>query len=119
MPYVDGFVLAVPEKRLAEYKRWARKAGKVWIDNGALSYTECVADDVPVGKVTSFTRAVKLAKGETVVFAWIAYRSRRHRDEVNKKVMADPRLADQMATKDAPFAADRMIYGGFKSFVEL
>ena len=119
MPYVDGFVVAVPEKRLGEYKRWARKAGKLWKEHGALAYTECVADDVPVGKVTSFTRAVKLAKGETVVFAWVTYRSRRHRDAVVKKVMADPRLADQMDMKDAPFDAGRMIYGGFKSVVEL
>ena len=119
MPYVDGFVVAVPEKRLGEYKRWARKGGKLWKEHGALAYTECVADDVPVGKVTSFTRAVKLAKGETVVFAWVTYRSRRHRDAVLKKVMADPRLADQMDMKDAPFDAGRMIYGGFKSFVEL
>lgn len=119
MPYVDGFVVAVPESSLPEYRKLARKAGKIWMEHGALAYVECVADDVPVGKVTSFTRAVKLKEGETVVFSWITYTSRRHRDAVNKKVMADPRLADQMDPKSAPFDASRMIYGGFKSIVEL
>ena len=118
MPYVDGFVVPVPTRKLAEYKRWARKAGKIWKDHGAISYTECVADDVPVGKVTSFTRAVKLKRGETVVFAWVTYKSRRQRDAVVKKVLADPRLTDQMDMKKAPFDAARMIYGGFKSMVE-
>jgi len=118
MPYVDGFVVPVPKNKLDEYKRWARKASKVWKEHGALSYTECLGDDVPVGKVTSFTRAVQLKRGETVVFAWITYRSRQHRDAVIKKVLADPRLADQMDTKKAPFDGARMIYGGFKSMVD-
>jgi uncharacterized protein YbaA (DUF1428 family) len=117
MPYVDGFVVAVPTKNLAEYKKMARKAGKIWIEHGALSYTECVGDDVPVGKVTSFTKAVKLKPGETVIFSWIEYKTKRDRDAVNKKVMADPRL--QMDMSDAPFDAKRMIYGGFKSVIEL
>ncbi len=94
MPYVDGFVVAVPEKNLAEYKKMARKAGKIWKEHGALSYIECVGDDVPVGKVTSFTKAVNLKRGETVVFSWITYKSKRDRDAVNKKVLADPRVAD-------------------------
>ena len=117
MPYVDGFVVAVPKKNLAEYKKMARKAGKIWIEHGALSYTECVGDDVPVGKVTSFTKAVKLKPDETVIFSWIEYKTKRDRDAVNKKVMADPRL--QMDMSDAPFDAKRMIYGGFKSVIEL
>ena len=117
MPYVDGFVVAVPEKNLAEYKKMARKAGKIWMEHGAVSYIECVGDDVPVGKVTSFTKAVNLKRGETVVFAWITYKSKRDRDAVNKKVMADPRL--EMDMKNAPFDASRMIYGGFKPVIEL
>jgi uncharacterized protein YbaA (DUF1428 family) len=119
MPYVDGFVVPVPKNKLDEYKRWARKAGKIWKEHGALSYIECVADDVPAGKVTSFTRAVQLKRTETVVFSWITYTSRRQRDAVVKKVLADPRLADQMDMKNAPFDGARMIYGGFKSAVEL
>ena len=117
MPYVDGFVVAVPEKNLAEYKKMARKAGKIWMEHGALSYTECVGDDVPVGKVTSFTKAVNLKRGETVVFSWITYKTKRDRDAVNKKVMADPRV--QMDMKNTPFDASRMIYGGFKPVIEL
>jgi uncharacterized protein YbaA (DUF1428 family) len=117
MPYVDGFVLAVPKARLADYRKTARKAGKLWMEHGALSFVECVADDVPAGKLTSFTKAVKLKRGETVVFAWISYKSRRHRDAVNKKVMADPRLETDMS--EAPFDGERMIYGGFKSMIEL
>lgn len=117
MAYVDGFVLAVPLARLADYKKLARKGGKIWREHGALSYVECVGDDVPVGKLTSFTRAVKLKEGETVVFAWIVYHSRKHRDEVMKEVMADPRLKMDMAT--APFDGKRMIWGGFKTIVEM
>lgn len=117
MTYVDGFVLAVPKGRVADYRKLARKAGKVWMEHGALSYVECVADDVPTGKVTSFKKAVALKRGETVVFAWITYKTRRHRDAVNKKVLADPRL--QTDTTGTPFDATRMIYGGFKGLVEL
>ena len=117
MAYVDGFVLAVPLARLADYKKLARKAGKIWREHGALAYVECAGDDVPAGKVTSFTRAVKLKEGETVVFSWILYNSRAHRDEVNKKVMADPRLKMDMAK--APFDAKRMIFGGFKTMIEM
>jgi len=117
MPYVDGFVVAVPKQKLTEYKKMARKAGKIWMEHGALSYIECVGDDVPVGKVTSFTKAVKLKQGETVIFSWITYKSKRDRDAVMKKVMADPRLQEDMS--NAPFDAKRMIYGGFKPVIEL
>jgi uncharacterized protein YbaA (DUF1428 family) len=119
MVYVDGFVLPVPERNVDAYRRIARKAGKVWREHGALEYRECVADDVPVGKVTSFPRSVKVKSNETVVFAWIVYRSRAHRDRVNAKVMKDPRIADGMASKDMPFDAKRMIYGGFKVVVDV
>jgi uncharacterized protein YbaA (DUF1428 family) len=116
--YVDGFVVPVPKRNVDAYRRMARKAGKIWREHGALEYRECVADDVPVGKVTSFPRSVKLKRGEAVVFSWIVYRSRAHRDRVNAKVMKDPRLADMMDPKAMPFDAKRMIYGGFKVVVD-
>jgi uncharacterized protein YbaA (DUF1428 family) len=118
MPYVDGYVVPVPKKNLAAYRRMAQKAGKVWREHGALAYTECVADDVKPGKVTSFPQAVKLKPGEIVIFAWVLYKSRAHRDRVNAKVMKDPRLAG-MNPQDLPFDGKRMFWGGFKPIVEL
>jgi uncharacterized protein YbaA (DUF1428 family) len=117
MAYVDGFVVPVPKRKLTEYKKLARKAGKVWREHGALAFVECAGDDVPYGKRTSFPRAVKVKNDETVVFSWIVYKSRAHRDAVNKKVMADPRLKMDMAS--APFDGKRMIYGGFKTMLEM
>jgi uncharacterized protein YbaA (DUF1428 family) len=117
MAYVDGFIVPVPKKNLADYRKIARKAGKVWREHGALDYRECVADDVKVGKLTSFPRSVKMKPNETVVFSWITYKSRKDRDKVNAKVMKDPRLADMMNPKAMPFDAKRMIYGGFEVFV--
>lgn len=117
--YVDGFVVPVPNKKLDAYRRMARKAGKVWREYGALEYVECIADDVKPGKVTSFPQSVKLKAGETVVFSWIVYKSRRHRDQVNAKVMKDPRLASMMDPKSLPFDGMRMFWGGFKAFLEL
>jgi uncharacterized protein YbaA (DUF1428 family) len=119
MPYVDGFVLPLPKRNLKTYRRLSTKAGKIWREHGAVDYWECVADDVKPGKVTSFPRSVKLKSGETVLFSWIVFKSRAHRDQVNAKVMTDPRLADMMDGKVAPFDAKRMIYGGFKSLVRL
>ena len=116
MPYVDGFVVPVPTKKLDDYKKLAKTAAKVWREHGALDYQEFVADDVNPGKLTSFPRSVKLKPGETVVFSWIAYKNRAHRDRVNKKVMKDPRIAG-MDMKNAPFDGKRMIYGGFKLLV--
>ena len=116
--YVDGFVVPVPTKNLDAYRRMARKAGKVWIEHGALEYRECVADDVKPGKVTSFPQSVQLREGETVVFSWIVYASRAQRDRVNAKVMSDPRLASMMDPKTMPFDGRRMFYGGFKTIVE-
>ena len=118
MPYVDGFIVAVPKKNLDAYVRLSKKCGKVWREYGALDYREWVADDVKVGKLTSFPRSVKLKPDETVVFSWITYTSRVHRDRVNKKVMADPRLKDMMDPKALPFDAKRMIFGGFESLVK-
>ena len=119
MNYVDGFIVAVPNKNLSAYRRMAQKAGKIWMEHGALQYIECVGDDVPMGKLTSFPQSVKLKPDETVVFAWIVYKSRTQRDRINKKVMADPRLADMMDPKSLPFDGKRMIFGGFRIFVEL
>ena len=117
MTYVDGFVVPVPKKKLAAYRKIAQKASKVWRDHGAVDYAECVADDVKVGKWTSFPRSVKLKRGETVVFSYIVYKSRKHRDAVMAKVMKDKRLADMMNPGAMPFDGKRMIYGGFKTFV--
>jgi uncharacterized protein YbaA (DUF1428 family) len=117
MTYVDGFVVPVPRKNLAAYRRMAQKVGKVWKEYGALDYKEWIGDDVPVGKLTSFPRSVKLKPGETVVFAWIVYKSRAHRDRVNAKVVKDPRLADMMDPKTMPFDGKRLIFGGFKKLV--
>ena len=117
MSYVDGFIFAVPEAKMPDYKKLATKAGKIWLEYGALSYVECAADDVPVGKLTSFPKAVKLKPGEIVVFSWIVYKSRAQRDAVLKKVMADPRMKMEMSTM--PFDGKRMIWGGFKPIVEM
>ena len=117
MSYVDGFVLAVPKDKLEAYKEMARQAGAVWKEFGARDYVECIADDVPYGEVTSFPRAVQAKDDEIVVFSWIVYESREQRDEINKKVMADPRM--QMDMANLPFDGKRMIYGGFKPFMEL
>jgi uncharacterized protein YbaA (DUF1428 family) len=117
MPYVDGFVLAVPKQNIGAYKEMARRAGEVWKEHGALAYVECIGDDVPYGELTSFPRAVQAKDDEVVVFAWILYESREKRDAINAKVMEDPRLKAQMS--DMPFDGKRMIYGGFETFLQL
>jgi uncharacterized protein YbaA (DUF1428 family) len=119
MTYVDGFVVPVPKKKIKEYRSMARKAGKIWREYGALEFRETVADDVKVGKWTSFPRSVKLKPTETVVFSYIVYKSRAHRDRVLAKVMKDERLAKMMQGQEMPFDGRRMIVGGFKSLVEL
>lgn len=116
MNYIDGMVIPVPKANLAEYKKFSRKCGKIWMEYGALSYHECVADDVKPGKVTSFPQAVKLKDGEVVIFSWVAFKSRRERDRINKAVMADPRLKD-MNADTMPFDGKRMFFGGFKEIV--
>jgi uncharacterized protein YbaA (DUF1428 family) len=118
MAYVDGFIVAVPKKNVAAYRKMSTKAGKIWREYGALDYREWIADDVKVGKLTSFPRSVKQKPGETVVFAWITYKSRADRNRINKKVMADPRLSG-MDMKKMPFDAKRMIYGGFKVMIDM
>jgi len=118
MAYVDGFVLPVPKKNLAAYRKMASKAGKVWMKYGALTYVEAVADDVKPGKSTSFPQSVKLKDGETVIFAWVTYKSRKHRDQVNAKVMKDPTMSSY-DLKTLPFDGKRMFWGGFKPIVTM
>ncbi|NLS19527.1 DUF1428 family protein [Rhizobium sp. P40RR-XXII] len=117
MSYVDGFIVAVPKDKIEPYKTLARKAGEVWREYGALSYVEAIGDDVPYGELTSFPRAVQATEDEVVVFSWITYESRESRDAILAKVMADPRLKDDM--ENMPFDGKRMIYGGFKIAIAL
>lgn len=119
MSYVDGYVLPLPEKNLAAYQKMARKAAKIWKEHGALDYKESAGEDlaVPWGGVP-FTKIMKLKEGETVVFAYIVFKSRAHRDKVNAKVMKDPRLTEGVDMKNMPFDCKRMVYGGFKTIVE-
>lgn len=117
MSYVDGFVVPIPKKKLADYRKIAAKACKIWMEYGALQYVECVADDVKPGKVTSFPQSVKLKKNETVVFAFIVYKSRKDRDRINAKVMKHPWVVN-MGPEQMPFDAQRMFWGGFKAIVE-
>jgi uncharacterized protein YbaA (DUF1428 family) len=117
--YVEGFVVPVPKKKLDDYKKLARKFGKICKDHGALEYAECVAEDVKKGKVTSFPQAVQLKRGETVVFSWIGFKSRKHRDQVWEKVMKDERAQDMMDPKAMPFDGMRMFMGGFEVMVKL
>lgn len=117
--YVDGFVLPVPKKNLAKYRKMSQLCGKISREYGALEYVECVADNVKKGKITSFPQSVNLKAGETVIFSYVVYKSRAHRDAVNKKVMKDPRLAKFMDPKKLPFDGMRMFWGGFKTFVSL
>jgi len=117
MAYVDGFVLAVPKDRLEAYKDMARLGAEVWLDHGALTYVECLAEDVPYGELTSFPRAVQATDDEVVVFSWITYENRAHRDAVMARVMADARMNWDKAS--VPFDGKRMIFGGFESFVDV
>lgn len=117
MTYVDGFVLPMPKKNVDAYKRMARKGGKIWMEHGALSYVECVGDDLNAKFGLPFPKGIKVKSGETVVFAWITFKSRAHRDKVNAKVMADPRCQEPPAFM--PFDMKRMMYGGFKPLVDL
>ncbi len=114
--YIDAFLLPLPTNKVKTYQRISAKAGKIWMDHGALEYRECVGDDLFVQGLLSFTKPVKTKPGETVVFSWILYKSRKHRDAVNAKVMADERM---MEPPDMPFDMKRMAMGGFKTLVDL
>jgi uncharacterized protein YbaA (DUF1428 family) len=116
MRYVDGYVLPVPKKNIPEYRRLAQKAGRIFREHGALEYRECVGDDLNIKGLVPFPRKIRLKRGETLVFSWIAFKSRAHRDRVNARVMQDPRLA-KMDPKSMPFDFKRMLYGGFKVLV--
>jgi uncharacterized protein YbaA (DUF1428 family) len=118
MRYVDGFVLPVPKKNIRAYRRMSRKAGKIWRELGALEFRECIGDDLAIKGVFSFRRMVRARPGETVLFSWIVFKSRAHRDRVNAKVMKDPRLG-KMDEKSMPFDMKRMAYGGFTTLVDL
>ncbi|WKB54441.1 DUF1428 domain-containing protein [Eleftheria terrae] len=117
--YVDGYVVPVREAQLEAYRALAEKAGTVWREHGALQYWECVADDVKPGKLTSFPQSVQLKDDEVVVFSWIVFESREHRDTVNAKVMDDPRMKDMMDPASLPFDGARMFWGGFKAIIEM
>ena len=120
MAYVDGFLLAIPRRKLGLYRQIARKAGKIWMEHGALEYRECVGDDYGVpGGMVPFPKRAKAKAGEMVVFSWIVYKSRAHRDGVNKKVMSDPRMQKMMQPDAMPFDMKNMAYGGFKVIVDL
>jgi uncharacterized protein YbaA (DUF1428 family) len=122
MSYVDGFLLAVPKKKLALYRSIARRAGKVWMKHGALQYVETVGDDLVHAKVVSFNKRAAVKPGEVPVFSWILYKSRAHRDRVNALVMTDPgmvKMMKEMKARPSPFDMKRMAYGGFKTLVEM
>jgi uncharacterized protein YbaA (DUF1428 family) len=116
--YVDGYVLPIPKKRLQAYRRMAQKAAKIWREHGALDYKECAGEDLNIKMGVPFPRQMKIRSGETVVFAYILFKSRAHRDRVNAKVMKDPRIAGMGEPKDMPFDHKRMVYGGFKVLVD-
>jgi uncharacterized protein YbaA (DUF1428 family) len=116
--YADGFVIPVPKSKIPEYRRIATLAGKVWKDHGALDYKECVGEDLNTKMALTFPRGIRTKPGETVVFSWILYKSRAHRDRVNAKVMKDPRLQEMMDPKKSPFDVKRMLYGGFEVLVD-
>jgi uncharacterized protein YbaA (DUF1428 family) len=117
--YVDGFLLPVPKRKLDLYRRIAQKAGRIWRQHGALEFRECAGDDLKVRMGKSFPNTIKAKSGETVMFSWIVFKSRAHRDRVNAKVMKDPRLAKMMDPKSMPFEVKRMAYGGFRVLVDV
>jgi uncharacterized protein YbaA (DUF1428 family) len=117
--YVDGFLLAAPKRKLDAYRKLARKAGKIWMEHGALAYVECASDDLKPRWSGVFRRGVRLKPGEKIIFSWIVYKSRAHRDRVGAKVMKDPRLADLADPKNLPFDMKRMGWAGFKTLVDL
>jgi len=117
--YADGFLLAVPKRKLDAYRAISRKAGKIWKEHGALEYIECVGDDLKVKMGLSFTKVGRAKPGEVIIFSWILYKSRADRDRINRKVMKDPRLASMMDPKSMPFDMKRMAYGGFRTIVDL
>ena len=119
MPYVDGFVVPVAQQNIERYKAMSIACGKIWRELGALEFRECMGDDVKPGKLTSFPQSVNLEDGEVVFFSWIVYESRAKRDEINDKIMKDPRMAEWMKPENMPFDGKRMVYGGFEMVVDV
>jgi uncharacterized protein YbaA (DUF1428 family) len=119
MAYVDGFLIPIPKKNLPAYRKMAAAAGKVWMEYGALQYRECVGDELAVKGMTPWAKSIKLKPGETLVFSWISYKSKTHRNQVNKQVMKDERMNKMMEGKKMPFDVKRMLYGGFNVLVDL
>ena len=119
MKYTDGFLIPIPKKNVAAYRRMSQKAGKVWKEYGALEYIECVGDDMNVKMASSFPKTLKTKPDETVIFSWITYKSKAHRNSVNKKIMKDKRIANMMGENCMPFDVKRMLYGGFKIIVNV
>ncbi|HEY0489573.1 MAG TPA: DUF1428 domain-containing protein [Telluria sp.] len=119
MAYVDGFVVPVPKQNIERYKEMSLACGKIWRELGALEFRECMGDDVKPGKLTSFPQGVNLEEGEVVFFSWIVYESRAKRDEINDKVMKDPRMEQWMKPEAMPFDGKRMVYGGFEMVVDV
>jgi uncharacterized protein YbaA (DUF1428 family) len=117
--YVDGYVIPIPKRNVAVYRSIARKSGTIWLEHGALEYRECVGENLRVRWTSTFPNRFRCKPGETVIFAWIVYRSRAHRDRVNAKVMKDPRISAMMDTKSMPFDVKRMVFGGFEAIVDL
>lgn len=119
MPYVDAFVIPIPVKNLTAYRKMAQAAGKVWREHGALEFRECAGDDLVINGKPLFPLAARAKRGETVLFSWIIYKSRAHRKSVNARVMKDKRIANMMNMKAMPFDAKRMVYGGFRTIVDM
>lgn len=119
MSYIDGFLLPLPTTNIEEYRQMAEASGKIWMEHGALAFCECIADDLTTQGMLAFPDVIKTVEGETVIFSYIVFKSREHRDEVNAKVMADPRIKSLCNFDSMPFDCKRMAYGGFKTLVEL
>jgi uncharacterized protein YbaA (DUF1428 family) len=117
--YIDGFVIPLPKEKIDEYKTIAERAGAIWKEHGALEYWECLGDDLDAANMVSFKKAAGTGEGETVVFSWIVFESREHRDKVNAAVMADPRIKEIMEQSSEPFDCKRMVYGGFRKLIEM
>jgi len=119
MRYVDGFLIPIPKKNAGAYRRLAARAGKIWIEHGALEYRECIGEDLMMKMGLPFPRLLKMKRAETAVFSWIGYSSRAHRDRVNAKVMKDPRIASMIDPSGELFDMKKMCYGGFEVLVDL
>jgi uncharacterized protein YbaA (DUF1428 family) len=117
MSYIDGYLIPMPKSKVGVYRKIASAAGKIWMKHGALAYVEAVGDQLDIPGVASFKKTARAKPGETVVFSYIVYKSRAHRDRVNAAVMKDPKLMPP--NTPMPFDLKRMNFGGFKPLVDL